>query len=259
MRNTIADINAKIKNLQDSIDRIKRDSNALEVDLERSRTDLSVAQVKDKKFAADIKGLKDRIVVEQAKVVEDDLQKLRVIVDKLGKSYPTIQAGIDREYYYCYGPGKVQVETTGSTVVYIVNGDAFGQYIDNAYGQVTSPGLRTSTSGSVRLQSVDPFSPIWTSKFGVSSSSGKGSVGGSGRGNFSCLSGSAANGRGVITSLTNEGIQISDANGKPVSLNIGACTRVESTTSLPRVGQNVAWRGTASTSGGFDLFSVTCW
>lgn len=78
LRNSVADISAKIKNLQDSIDRIKRDSNTLEVDLERSRTDLSVAQVKDKKLADDIKGFRDRIVVEQAKVVEDDLQNLEL-------------------------------------------------------------------------------------------------------------------------------------------------------------------------------------
>jgi chromosome segregation ATPase len=96
IRNTIADISAKIKALQDNVDKIKRDSNALEVDLDRARTDLSVAQVKDNKLSDDIKGFKDRIIVEQAKVVEDDLAKLRVIVDKLSKSYPTIQAGIDR-------------------------------------------------------------------------------------------------------------------------------------------------------------------
>ena len=257
LRNSVADISAKIKNLQDSIDRIKRDSNTLEVDLERSRTDLSVAQVKDKKLADDIKGFKDRIVAEQAKVVEDDLQKLRTIVDKLGKSYPTIQAGIDREYYYCYGPGKVQVETTGNTIVYIVNGDAFGQYIDNAYGTV-STGLRVSTSGNVRLQSVDAFSPVWTAKFGGSAKGGSGAA--SGRGNFSCWSSNATNGRGVITGVNADGIQINDANGRPVSLNIGACSRVESTLSLPKAGQNIAWRGaTSSNSGSYDLISATCW
>ncbi len=92
IRTTIADINAKIKSLQDTADRLKRDANTQEVDLERARTDLSVAQVKDNNLANDIKNFKDRINAEQPKLVDDDLKKLRTIIDNLNKSLPTIQS-----------------------------------------------------------------------------------------------------------------------------------------------------------------------
>lgn len=61
IRTTIAEIQAKIKNLQDTIDRLRRDANTLEVDLERARTNLSVAQVQDRNFADDIRNLQNRI------------------------------------------------------------------------------------------------------------------------------------------------------------------------------------------------------
>lgn len=134
-----------------------------------------------------------------------------------------------------------------------MNGDVFGQYINNAYGGASTPGLRATANGNVRLQAIDPFSPVWTAKFGVN---GKGT--GAGLGNFSCLEPNATFGRGVITAVTGDGLQISDANGKPVNLNIGSCSRVESTLNFPKTGQNIAWRGTSSGSA-FNVISATCW
>lgn len=78
------------------MDAIKRQSNALEVDLERARSDLSVNQVKDNNFVNDIKNLKDRIVVEQKKLVDDDLRNLQALVANLNRAIPQIQSGIDR-------------------------------------------------------------------------------------------------------------------------------------------------------------------
>lgn len=162
--------------------------------------------------------------------------------------------------------------TTGNTIVYVIKGEAFGQYIDNAYGQsVSAPGLRTN--GDYRLQVVDPFSSIWTAKFGYPSAvsggsgsrpgtgSGSGSGSGSGWSDFSCLSGSgsASSGRGTVSSVSNDGIVIKDVNGKPVTLRVGSCSRIESTTSLPKAGQNMAWRGVPSSNGGYNLLTGTCW
>lgn len=266
IRTTIAEINAKIKSLQDTADRLKRDANLLEVDLERARTNLSVAKVKDNRYSDDIRALKDRIAQEQPKLVDDDLSKLRTIVENLNRIIPNIQSEIDREYYYCYGAGKVQIETTGSTLVYIIKGEAFGQYIDNAYGQrVAAPGLRTGAD--YRLKVVDPFSAIWTSKFGYPNAVGGATRGGAGAGagaagfkSFSCLpTGSTSSGSGVINKISGTGIEIKDAKGNNVSLNIGACSRMESTTSVPQVGQNLVWRGAPSSNGGFDLFGATCY
>ena len=255
IRTTIADINAKIKSLQDTLDRIKRETNTLEVDLERARTDLSVAQVKDRKLADDIRGYNDRIKGEEPKLVDDELNKLRVIIDKLQSSVPQIQSEIDREYYYCYGAGKVETVTTGNTIVYVVKGEAFATYVDTAYGQsVGSPQLRTS--GDYRLQVVDPFSRAWTSKFGFPWTQGAAS--GS---DFACWNSanSSSSGRGRIQSINNNGFSVLDGNGKTVNLRVGSCSRVESTTVLPEVGQTLAWRGVPSSAGGYNIYTATCW
>jgi predicted nucleic acid-binding Zn-ribbon protein len=272
IRTTITEIQAKIKSLQDTADDLKRQSNTLEVNLERARTDLSVATVKDNKFADDIKGFKDRINAQQPKLVDDDLTKLRTLIANLNATLPNVQAAIDREYYYCYGAGKVETVTTGNTIVYVVRGEAFGQYITNAYGQsVRAPSLRTS--GDYRLQVVDPFSPVWTAKFGYPSvargrGSGSGSGSGSGAGwtagsgDFSCLgglSGGSSSGSGVITGISNDGFEVKDASGKSASLRVGSCSRIESTSSLPKVGQSMVWRGVPSSNGGYNIYSGTCW
>jgi hypothetical protein len=198
---------------------------------------LSVATVKDNKFADDIKGFKDRINAQQPKLVDDDLTKLRTLIANLNATLPNVQAAIDREYYYCYGAGKVETVTTGSVIVYVVKGEAFGQYITNAYGQsVGAPQLRTGDD--YRLQVVDPFSQIWTAKFGYPSAArGRGSGFGSGSGagwtagsgDFSCLgglSGGSSSGSGVITGINNDGFEVKDVNGRPVSLRIGSCSRI---------------------------------
>lgn len=255
IRNTIADIQAKIKGLQDTSDRLRRDANTLEVDLERARTDLSVAQVKDKKLQDDINGFKARIADQQPKLVDDDLNNLKVLVNKLNASLPSIQSEIDREYYFCYGAGKVSTETTGNTIVYVVKGEAFGTYIQSAYGQsVWAPSLRTT--GDYRLQVVDPFSAQWTSKFGFPAvGSGSGSVSGNG----SCFSGrGSASGRGVISSISNQGFVVKDAQGNNVNLGIVSCSRIESTTSTPSVGQTMFWAGEPSGNGGYSIRSATC-
>lgn len=266
IRSTIADINAKIKQLTNTLDTLKRTANSNEVDLDRARTDLSVAQVKDTNWANDIKDLQSQINDQQPKLVDDELKKLRVLINNLNKSLPQIQSEIDREYYYCYGAGKVDTQQTGSVLIYIIKGEAFGQYIQNAYGQsVGAPQLRTGDD--YRLQLVDPFSSIWTAKFGYpsaatgpgSSSWAPGAVGGAGR-NFSCLSNtSASTGKGTITGVANDGITIKDANGKSVKMGWSTCSRIESTTQVPQVGQSMAWRGVPSSAGGYNIYSATCW
>ena len=183
------------------------------------------------------------------------MRKLRDLINNLNNSIPQIQNQINREYYYCYGAGKVETITTGSVIVYVVKGEAFGKYIQNAYGQsVGAPSLRTSDD--YRLQIVDPFSRIWTSKFGYPSAAGA-----KGAASFSCLNGGNASqsGWGTISSVTNDGIIVNDANGKGVKLTVGTCSRVEATSELPRAGQTLAWRGSPSGNGGYNLHSATCW
>ncbi len=227
IKSTIADINAKIKGLNDTADNLKRQANTLEVDLERARTDLSVAKVKDEKLANDIRNFQDQINAQQPKLVDDDLRNLRTIITNLNAVIPKINDAINREYYYCYGAGKVSTETVGSVIVYVVKGEAFGQYIQTAYGQsVAAPQLR-SDGPDFRLNLVDPYSQIWTAKFGYPTLANKAGINaGVFPGDFSCLNAGGNSGSGRISAVNADGFVVNDTNGNGVRLNIGSCSRV---------------------------------
>lgn len=122
IRQTISDVQAKIRGLKDTIDRLRRQTNTLEVDVERARTDLTVARTRDDRLANDIRGLNDRLRALQPNANDEDLKRLRVLIDNLNKLIPNINNDINREYYYCYGAGKVDTLNVGSTVVYVVRG-----------------------------------------------------------------------------------------------------------------------------------------
>jgi len=204
---------------------------------------------------------------QQPRTDDTPLRNLRAIIANLNRVLPNINNDINREYYYCYGAGKVETLTVGATVVYVVRGEAFGEYLSRAYGQNVGAPL-VSSGTDYRLQVVDPFSQIWTAKFGYPSFVA-GSVGGAGGavGTASCLGGgllgsagsSGSSGLGVIANITSDGIQVRNSKGELVNLSIGGCSRLESTSSLPSVGQNIAWRGTPSSAGGYSIYGATCW
>ena len=94
----------------------------MEVQVERLRTDIAVAQNKADKYRDQIRDLQNRIDVERKKTSTADLDDLNEMIATLKGFIPTVQSEIDRHYYYCYGEGSVEVEQTGSVVVYIVRG-----------------------------------------------------------------------------------------------------------------------------------------
>jgi chromosome segregation ATPase len=126
IRISIDEVNAKIRALKDTLDGLNKAANTLEIDVQRARTDLSVAQAKDKVFADQIKDFQNQIAVQQPRLRDDDLLKLRTLISNLTLTLPQIQNQINREYYYCYGAGKVETVTTGTTIVYVIRGQAFG-------------------------------------------------------------------------------------------------------------------------------------
>ena len=188
------------------------------------------------------------------------MRNLRTLINNLNGVVPKVNDAINREYYYCYGAGKVDTQTTGSVIVYVVKGEAFGQYIQTAYGQsVAAPQLR-SDGPDFRLQLVDPYSQIWTAKYGYPTLANQAGVqAGVFPASFSCLTTAGGSGLGRIAAVNADGFVVNDAQGRGVRLNVGACSRVESTTQLPQVGQQVAWRGAPAAQGGYNLHAATCW
>lgn len=85
---TIDEINAKIKALQDTRDALSKSANSLEVDVQRARTDLSVAQANDQNYLDQIREFQRLINVQQPRLVDDDLKKLRDLINNLNNSLP---------------------------------------------------------------------------------------------------------------------------------------------------------------------------
>ena len=206
-RAKIDDLNKEIGALRDKANAHRRKCTELEIEVERLRTDINVAESKTRGIDDRIDDLNRRIDVEKGKLKHDDLENLRHMINSLSGLIDGVQREIDRQYYYCYGDGAVQTEQTGSVVVYIVRGESFGNYLLTVYGQsVKVPAVR----GTYNLYRIDIFSPVWTSKFGASFSGS--SMGGSSLslgGDFSCTNNAGAQtGSGRISNISGNRIEV---------------------------------------------------
>lgn len=73
------------------------------------------------------------------------------------------------------------MESNGASIVYIVRGERFAEYIHSAYGRTVKVSERTD---DVRLSKVDPYGVSWVNKYGYPKSDG--------HYDFTCLNPSAA-------------------------------------------------------------------
>ena len=125
---------AEIRDLRDQLDSLRLEVNTLEIQVERLRTDIAVAEAKKDQWENQIDEYTDRINIERKKLADDELKDLEDMIEVLKKLIPTTEAEIDRHYYNCYGDGAVEVEQTGSVLVYIIRGERVNEYIHQAYG-----------------------------------------------------------------------------------------------------------------------------
>lgn len=256
LRVKIAELEDQIRVLTDKADTLSSQARDLEVKVGRLRTDISVNDAKKTRLLRDISSLEDRIALEKKKNIPDDLNRLNDMVATLRRVVPTVESEIDRHYYYCFGDGKVQVETTGGVVVYIVRGEAFGNYLRNLYGRnIVVPAV----NGNVLFNRVDIFGAPWVGAFGYPF--GSGAFGGNDlslTGSFSCLNpGALVTGSGTISAIGGGWIEALDGNGSKNRFSLGSCSRLESTKKLPAVGQKFYWSGVPGGSG-FNLYAGSC-
>lgn len=256
LKTKIAGFQATLRDLQDKSDTFSSQTRDLEVKVNRLRTDISTADAKKTRYLNDIAGWNDRIDIERRKAGAADLTKLNGMVDGLKKLIPTVESEVDRHYYYCFGDGKVQVQTTGGVVVYVVRGDAFGNYLRNLYGRnVVMPAV----NGDVLFNRVDIFGAPWVGAFGYPF--GNASLGGADLaigGSFGCNNpGSVSTGYGTISAIGSNYIEALGSNGAKTRLSLGACSRLESTKAIPAVGQKFYWSGAPGASG-INLYSGSC-
>ena len=66
-------------------------------------------------------------------------------------------------------------------------------------------------------------------------------------------------GSGTVERIDSNMMVVNDNGGHKVHLNLGACSRIESTEQIPKAGQAIAFKAVPSSAGGYNLLSATCW
>ena len=197
-----------------------------------------------------------RIDTERGRIRQPELDNLNDMIATLERMIPSVQSEIDRHYYYCYGDG-VQTEQTQSVVVYIVQGERFGDYLHSQYGT----NVRVNLRGNVRLNRVNILGKTWVEKHGYPFSDS--SLGGDSfdiAGSFNCLTPSrSVKGAGQIYDIGADYIGVQMQDGTKARFGLGSCSRIESTSELPTIGQNIAYVAVPSAADGYNLYQASCW
>ena len=256
-RDLIQKLEDEIRALRNETDSLRGQTSTLEIQVERYRTEINVAEAKKDTLIRKNNDLNDRITIEKKKLADVDLADLQNMIAALNRMVPTTTKEIDRHYYNCYGPGSIETVETGGVVVYIVRGDGATQYLQGRYG--LNP--QVTINGDVRLQSVSIFNSQWTDKFGypaVISRGGKDDFGGM----FSCMSSSSSvKGYGTIVSIGADYLEARDKSGRNQRFNLSTCSRLESASSLglPVIGQQFYYEAyPGNTADYYNLVSGSC-
>lgn len=243
-REAIRKLDAEIDELQDQADSLRARATNLEIQVERLRTDISVAETKEDRINAEIDRNIDRINFEKKKIAQDELDDLNGMIAALKELVPTTESEIDRHYYYCYGEGSGRVEQTGGVVVFFVKGERFAEYIHNAYGKT----VKIPRVGDVELRRVDLFGATYTRQYGHIFKNHQV------KHDFGCLNPSAARkSYGKIVAINQGYIEVEEHTGSHKQLLLGSCTRVECTEELPKVGHSIIYSTVAD-----NLYKATC-
>ena len=183
------------------------------------------------------------------------------MVETLTRILPTVEMEIDRQYYFCYGEGAVTNTQTGGVLVYIVRGESFATYLQTAYGQSVSVVPGGVRAADYMFYPSNIFSQVWTDAFGYPFVlSDFNTADNSFVNDFNCLNPSLLqSNQGTITNISSRKITVRSPSGNTQNLNLGACTRIESATRVPQVGQNIAFKGVPSSAGGYNVYAASCW
>lgn len=257
-RAKIKALEAEIRSLQGRSDELRGQYSDIEIEVERLRVEISIAETKAETYRNQIADLQAKIEIQRNNLVQPELTAINDMIATLQTSIPNIQKEIDRHYYYCYGGGAQETEARG-VVVYIVQGERFGDYLQEQYGT----NIRAPSNGQVQLQRVNILGKTWVDKFGYPFPDS--SLGGNAdnfdiAGSFNCLTPSRSiKGSGQIFEIGSDYIGVQMQDGQRVQFGLGTCTRIESTSSLPTIGQNIAYVAVPSGAQGYNLYQASCY
>lgn len=81
-----------------------------------------------------MKSLLDQVDTEKAKLIYKDQENLQYLNSVLQKTLPKFVEQNNQIRFSCYGSwNSVTVLKTGSSIIYIVNGDKLPGYLEKAY------------------------------------------------------------------------------------------------------------------------------
>ena len=107
----------------------------------------------------------------------------------------------------------------------------------------------------MKLREISIFNPVWKNEFGSPFAKASLTEKKLNLGKFNCLSPSAAEtGSGKIIAIDKGSIEVEDEGGHHVSLQLGACTRLESNGKLPQTGQTLYWKGVKNNEETYNLY-----
>mgnify|MGYP000865136869 FL=1 len=171
------------------------------------------------------------------------------MITTLQNNIPTIQEFIDKSIFDCFKAPHLEIIKNGSSVVYVVSASDFQTYIESVY-QLSSS-LTLKLPSQIKFSQINIMDSQWQSSYGLpydllSFANAKDFSFSS---DFNCLNPSSLkSGYGTITTIGSKFIEFTNGSGEINKLKLGTCTRLETTSLLPGVGQTIYWRGTASES-----------
>ena len=111
------------------------------------------------------------------------------------------------------------------------------------------------------LNRVNILGRTWVDKFGYPFADS--ALGGDGfdiAGSFNCLTPSrTVRGSGTISSISANNIGVQMENGDTFQFALGSCSRIESVSELPTIGQQISYVAVPSSAQGYNLYQATCY
>lgn len=188
-----------------------------------------------------------------------ELTRLRGLVKNLQTLLPNITAQVDDVNFKCNQVKTVEPVKTSNVTAYVVVPKDYNVYIQSCYQiKPDTSNLKTNKVSITPLSILDfnwgnaygsPYSPasyVQTKDFSFNE-------------DFNCLasSNSLESGYGLIKNINKKYIDI-DIQGKACKLNLGACSRMDSTDQLPKVGQRIYYRGQRTSKTDINLYKGSC-
>ena len=139
-----------------------------------------------------------------------------------------------------------------------MNSNSFKNYIESAYSITPST---PSLSSYITFKTIDIFDSAWSQAFGLAFDESElaQTHSFSFASDFNCLNpSSVVSNTGKIVKISHNFITVSLEDNSSTKLRLGACSRLESTSSLPKIGQQIYWKGNLKNNI-YEVYSASCY